>query len=343
MKPILGITMGDPSGIGPEVVVRALCGEYKIREYCRPVVFGDVGVVREMVKLLRRYLAVRGLPSVECASFEPGRIEVVDLQRVDLNDLEYGRVSAVSGEVAFQAIRAAIDAAMQGKVDAVVTAPINKEALHRAGHFFSGHTEIFAHFTNTKKYAMLLADESLRIVHATTHVSLRDACNLITTERVLEVISLLHDACIRFGSPKPVIGVAGLNPHAGEGGLFGREEIDVIIPAIQQAQALGFAAEGPVPPDTLFTKALQGRYDGCVAMYHDQGHIPFKLAGFRWNNETKTMDSVRGVNITLGLPIIRTSVDHGTAFEIAGKGVANPDSMISAIEYAAKMAANKTK
>jgi 4-phospho-D-threonate 3-dehydrogenase / 4-phospho-D-erythronate 3-dehydrogenase len=230
---------------------------------------------------------------------------------------------------------------MAGQVDATVTAPINKEAIHKAGHHFSGHTEIYAHFTKTEKYAMLLADSDLRVIHVTTHVSLRQACDLCKKERVLDVIRLLDDACRQFGIQNPRIAVAGLNPHAGEGGLFGDEEILEIIPAIEEANKQGFHVEGPVPPDTMFVKAVQGKYDGCVAMYHDQGHIPFKLEGFQWDNEKQTMKSVKGVNITLGLPIIRTSVDHGTAFEIAGRGIASPDAMLVSIDYAIKMAQNK--
>jgi 4-hydroxythreonine-4-phosphate dehydrogenase len=340
MKPIIGITMGDPAGIGPEIIVKAL-EEGGVREACRPLVFGDAGVMRGAVELCGSALSVRPVRSVGEARYAEGSIDVLDLNNVDLMALEQGKISAASGNAAFQSIRKVIDCALKGEIDATVTAPINKEALHRAGHLFSGHTEIYAHFTDTKKYAMLLADDALRIIHVTTHLPLREACDSITQERIFDVIALLHKACVQFGIPCPKIGVAGLNPHAGDGGLFGREEIDVIAPAIRQAQAAGYAAEGPVPPDTLFTKAVQGRYDGCVAMYHDQGHIPFKLAGFRWNNETQSMDSVKGVNITLGLPIIRTSVDHGTAFEIAGKGIASAEAMRIAIEYAVRMALNR--
>jgi 4-hydroxythreonine-4-phosphate dehydrogenase len=247
----------------------------------------------------------------------------------------------MAGNAAFESIRKVIELAVSKEIDATVTAPINKESLNLAGHHFSGHTEIYAHFTDTKKYAMLLADESLRVIHATTHVPLRQACDMITEERVYDVIRLLDNACKQFGIQNPRIGVAGLNPHAGDGGLFGTEDEERIAPAVEKAKAEGFNVEGPVPPDTLFSKAIQGKYDGCVAMYHDQGHIPFKLIGFKWNNKTQSMESVKGVNITLGLPIIRTSVDHGTAFEIAGKGIASEDALVIAIEYAVKMAKNK--
>jgi 4-hydroxythreonine-4-phosphate dehydrogenase len=288
-------------------------------------------------------LKINVIQSVNEGVFEPGTIDVIDLKNVVISELKLGEVSAMSGNAAFEAVKKVIDMALANEIDATVTAPINKESIHKAGHNFSGHTEIYAHFTNTTKYAMLLVDENLRIIHATTHVSLRKACDLCTKARVLEVISLLNDACIQFGIPKPHIAVAGLNPHSGENGLFGDEEINEIIPAINEAKIMGFEVEGPVPPDTIFVKAVQGKYDGCVAMYHDQGHIPFKLEGFQWDNEKQTMKSVKGVNITLGLPIIRTSVDHGTAFEIAGKGIASPDAMLVAIDYAILMAKYRKK
>ena len=340
MKPVIGITMGDPAGIGPEIIVKALANP-ALYESCKPLVFADAQVMQNAVAIAGIDLQINSVSGIKDANFGYGIIDVVDLKNVDIKSLEYGKVSANAGNAAFESIRKVIDSAMKGEIDATVTAPINKESINLAGHHFSGHTEIYAHFTDTRKYAMLLADDSLRVIHATTHVPLREACNLITKERIIDVVSLLNDACIRFGIENPKIGIAGLNPHAGDGGLFGNEEIDIITPAVQQSKSLGYCVEGPVPPDTLFSKAIQGKYDGCVAMYHDQGHIPFKLLGFKWNNKTQTMDSVKGVNITLGLPIIRTSVDHGTAFEIAGKGIASADAMAIAIEYAVKMAINK--
>lgn len=342
MKPIIGITMGDPAGIGPEIIVKALA-DPEIYELCRPLVFADAQVMQMAMRIAGVSLNIHAISSVNQANFEYGNIDVLDLKNVDITSLEYGKVSATAGNAAFESIRRVIECAMNSEIDATVTAPINKESIHLAGHHFSGHTEIYAHFTNTPKYAMLLADDSLRVIHATTHVSLREACDLITQERILDVVALLHDACLSFGVKQPKIGVAGLNPHAGDGGLFGKEEIEIIAPAIQRAKDSGYDADGPVPPDTLFSKAIQGKYDGCVAMYHDQGHIPFKLVGFKWNDTTQSMDSVKGVNITLGLPIIRTSVDHGTAFEIAGKGIASADAMTIAIEYAVKMAINKNQ
>ncbi|MDR1631967.1 MAG: 4-hydroxythreonine-4-phosphate dehydrogenase PdxA [Dysgonamonadaceae bacterium] len=342
MKPIIGITMGDPAGIGPEIIVKSLSNP-AVYGICRPLVFADVQVMHDALRICKSSLNIHAVNQIEEAQFDFGTIDVFDLNNVDLQSIEYGKVSAAAGRAAFESIVKVIEMAMEGKIDATVTAPINKEAIHLGGHHFSGHTEIYAHYTNTEKYTMLLADDALRIVHATTHLSLREACDRISEERIFDVIRLLHDACVQFGVENPRIGVAGLNPHAGDGGLFGNEDKGIIEPAVQKAVAKGYNAEGPIPSDTLFPKAIQGKYDGCVAMYHDQGHIPFKLVGFKWNNQTQSMESVKGVNITLGLPIIRTSVDHGTAFEIAGKGIANEDAMRIAIEYAVKMAVNRKK
>jgi len=332
--------MGDPAGIGPEICVKALTYQ-DVYNRCNPIVIGDATVMRQAVSFLKSVLRINAVQSVKEARFECGIIDVLDLKNVDMAELKPGIVSAMAGNAAFEAVKKNIDMALADEVDATVTAPINKESIHKAGHDFSGHTEIYAYYTHTAKYAMLLADENLRVIHTTTHVSLRRACDLCTKARVLEVISLLNDACVQFGITEPKIAVAGLNPHAGENGLFGDEEINEIIPAIAEANANGFHVEGPVPPDTMFVKAVQGKYDGCVAMYHDQGHIPFKLEGFQWDNEKQTMKSVKGVNITLGLPIIRTSVDHGTAFEIAGKGIASADAMLVAIDYAILMAKHR--
>ncbi|MDI3320956.1 4-hydroxythreonine-4-phosphate dehydrogenase PdxA [Pinibacter soli] len=342
MKPIIGITMGDPAGIGPEIIVKSLTNA-SVYDICNPLVFADARVMKAALKVCKSNLRIRPVEQVKDARFEHGTIDVFDLKNVDMAQLEYGKVSAMAGNAAFESVHKVIELALAKEIDATVTAPINKESVNLAGHHFAGHTEIYGHFTKTKKFAMLLADEALRVIHATTHVSLRQAVDLITTERVLDVIRLLHDACLQFGINNPKIGVAGLNPHAGDGGLFGDEDEKQILPAVKQAQAEGYNVEGPLPPDTLFAKAIQGKYDGCVAMYHDQGHIPFKLVGFKWNNETQNMDSVKGVNVTLGLPIIRTSVDHGTAFEIAGKGIASEDAMTIAISYAVKMAQNKKR
>ncbi len=339
-KPIVGITMGDPSGIGPEIVAKAL-SRSEVYKACRPLVVGDAGAMEQGVKIAGVDLKVGSIRSVGEARHIFGVMDVLDLSNVDLGGLRHGEVSPTAGRAAFEAITRAIDLALDRKIDAIVTAPINKEALNAAGHHFPGHTEIFAHFTNTRDYAMLLAHGNLRVIHVSTHVSLRQACDLVNKERVLTVIRLANDVCKRLGIRHPKIGVAGLNPHSGEGGLFGDEEAAEIIPALEQARKLGILAEGPVPPDTLFPKASAGLYDACVAMYHDQGHIPFKLLGFVWDDKESEWQSVSGVNVTLGLPIVRVSVDHGTAFDRAGKGIANPDSLIQAIMYASKLVGDK--
>ncbi|HWR99630.1 MAG TPA: 4-hydroxythreonine-4-phosphate dehydrogenase PdxA, partial [Prolixibacteraceae bacterium] len=275
--------------------------------------------------------------------FQYGTIDVLELPVTHPDSVEYGKISAEAGDIAFRSVVKAIDLALAGAVDGTVTNPINKGAIHAAGHHFSGHTEIYAHYTNSPKFAMLLADEKMKVIHVSTHVSLRKACDLVKKDRVLETIRLLNDGLKMIGIEQPRIGVAGLNPHAGDGGLFGDEEVLEIIPAISLAKTEGIKAEGPFPPDTLFALAHGGRFDGCVAMYHDQGHIPFKLTGFEWDEKSGSMKSVKGVNITLGLPVIRTSVDHGTAFEIAGKGIASPDALVYAIEYALKLFRYKLK
>jgi 4-hydroxythreonine-4-phosphate dehydrogenase len=342
MKPRIGISMGDPAGIGPEIIIKTLALS-EVYDRCNPIIVGDSAVMEKEARALKTSLKINAIQSVSEAKFEFGTIDVFDLKNVDANELQPGVVSSMAGKAAFEAVKKVIELALSKEIEATVTAPINKESIHKAGHKYSGHTEIYAHYTNTEKFAMLLADENFRVIHVSTHVSLRKACDLCKKDRIIEVITLLNDACIQFGIKNPRIAVAGLNPHAGENGLFGDEEITEIIPAIEEANKKGFLVEGPLPPDTMFVKAVQGKYDGCVAMYHDQGHIPFKLEGFKWDNEKETMKSVKGVNITLGLPIIRASVDHGTAFEIAGQGIASADAMLVAIDYAIVMAKHRKK
>lgn len=342
MKPILAITMGDPAGIGPEIIVKALNNK-ETYEKCRPLVTGDASVMEWAVRQLGTEQKINIIHSVREALFEFGTIDVYDLQCVDMTVFEPGVVSPQCGNAAFVSIIKAIELAMADEVDGTVTAPLNKEALHKGGHNFDGHTEIYAHFTGTKKYAMLLADKFMRVIHVSTHVSLREACDRVKKDRIIEVTELINDACRQFGFENPHIGIAGLNPHASDNGLFGWEEEKEIIPAVNELKARGYNVDGPVPPDTLFAKARCGKYDGCVAMYHDQGHIPFKVVGFSWNKETGKMDSAQGVNITLGLPIIRVSVDHGTAFDVAGKGIASEEAMLLSIDYATRMAVNRRK
>ncbi len=338
MKP-LAITMGDPAGIGPEIIAKA---------FARPrapgpqwLVIGDAGVIERAIKIVNVPLAVHAMAQVEDARFLPQTIDVLQLPGLNLAHLQLGQISAAAGHAGFEAIRVGIELALAGRVAAVVTAPIHKEALHLAGHHFPGHTEIFAHYTHTPDVAMMLAEGDLRVVHVSTHVSLRKACDCVTRERVLQTIRLGHAACRQLGIASPRIGVAGLNPHASDGGLFGTEERDHIIPAITDARQAGMNVEGPLPPDTFFAKALAGAWDICVAMYHDQGHIPLKMKGFRFDVARGTWSSVSGINVSLGLPIIRTSVDHGTAFDQAGKGTASEESLLSALDYAHRLAASR--
>ena len=341
-NPILGITMGDPAGIGPEIAAKVMA-KRDIYDMCRPLVVGDAGAMKQGAEIAGVSLGVNAVSAVEEAKFEHGIMDVLDLKNVDTGKLVHGKVSKMAGRAAFEAIQKVIDLAMKKKIDATITGPINKESINLAGFHYSGHTEIYAHFTGTDDYTMLLADGNLRVVHVSTHVSLREACDLVKKERVLMVIGLANDACKRLGIDNPKIGVAGLNPHAGENGMFGREEKKEIAPAIERARASGINVEGPVPPDTLFSKAKGGMYDIVVAMYHDQGHIPLKVVGFNWDEKSKKWSSVSGVNVTLGLPIIRSSVDHGTAFGKAGKGTANEESLVHAIEYGARLARSRPK
>ena len=340
-KPIIGITMGDPASIGPEISVKALT-DPKVLDMCDPLIIGDAAVMEDAVKVVcPGQVKVRAVKNVGEAVFESGVINVYDMGLVDMDRLEYGKVSAMCGEAAFRYVEKVIALAMDGEIDATVTNALNKAAINLAGHHFAGHTEIYAHFTGTKNYTMMLAHENLRVVHVSTHVSLREACDRVKKERVLTCIKIADEACRALGIEVPRVAVAGLNPHSGEGGLFGREEIDEIAPAIEQARALGINADGPVPPDTVFSKARGGWYDIVVAMYHDQGHIPLKVTGFVYDPVKGRWSNVAGVNVTLGLPIIRASVDHGTAFGHAHQGLANPISLINAIEYAAKFAVHR--
>ncbi|MFV0605238.1 MAG: 4-hydroxythreonine-4-phosphate dehydrogenase PdxA [Niabella sp.] len=341
-KPIIAITMGDPASIGPEIAVKALLKK-GVYNTCNPLLVGDAAVFKQIIDLLKLPASIHTIKLVAEAKFNYGVIDVLDLNITDIAKLNFGKIDAMCGEASFQAVKKVIELALSAEVDATVTGPINKKSINEAGHHFAGHTEIYAHYTGTKKYAMLLVEDSLSVIHVSTHVSLRQACDLVKKERIVEVIELLNGGLKSLGKANVKIGVAGLNPHAGDNGLFGTEDSEEILPAVIEARQRGYDVEGPVPPDTLFSKAAMGAYGGVVAMYHDQGHIPFKLNGFKWNAEKQQMDSVKGVNITLGLPIIRTSVDHGTAFEIAGKGIASEDAMLLAVESAVQLAKNKQK
>jgi len=340
MKPKIAITMGDPSGIGAEVTVRALAHP-EIYDICTPLVIGSAEALADANRFTGAHLTLRAAASPADCLGVPGTLDVLDPAPLAAGVYMPGTLQAVCGDAAFRYITRGIELAKAGEVAAVVTGPINKEALNLAGHHYDGHTEIFARFTDTKNYAMLLASGNLRVIHVTTHVSLRQACDLVRMPRVLDTIRLAARALRELGIANGRIAVAGLNPHSSDNGLFGDEEAREILPAIAAARAEGLAVTGPVPPDSVFVRAMGGEFDIVVAMYHDQGHIPLKLAGFRMDPATGKFTSMSGINTTIGLPIIRTSVDHGTAFDRAGRGVANEGSMIEAIEVAVQMARAK--
>ena len=338
--PIIGITMGDACGIGPEITARAL-SHPSVSQICRPVIVGSAQVLRRAVQVTGTRLEIRPVQAVAQAEFAYGIANILDQPFTRLADVPFGQVTAAGGRAAFCAVERVIELAMAGEIAATVTGPLHKEAMNLAGYHYSGHTEIYAEKTGTREYAMLLVAGKLKVVHVSTHVSLREACNRVKQKRVEQVIALADKACRDLGIQNPHIAVAGLNPHAGENGLFGTEEIEEIAPAVQAARKKGIAAEGPLPPDTVFSKARGGMYDIVVAMYHDQGHIPLKVLGFVYEENEKRWKSVSGVNITLGLPIIRTSVDHGTAFDQAGKNTATEESLLNAIDYAVRLARTK--
>ena len=341
-RPVLGITMGDPAGVGPEIALKALADQ-KVREAARPLVIGDARVMAAAERTGRVGLPVRALGGVAEATFEADRIEVLDLANADPAAFAIGRVSAVCGRAAYEYIERGVRLAQEGAIAGIVTAPVNKEALAAAGVRHSGHTEILAELTGTKAYAMLLMGKELRVIHVTTHVALRRVPELVTQERVLRTIRLGDRAMRDLGIARPRLAVCGLNPHAGEGGLFGDEEQVAIGPAIGDARREGIDATGPYPADTLMSRAAGGEFDCVVAMYHDQGHTPVKALGFRYDDGKKAWTGLSGVNVTVGLPILRVSVDHGTAFDRAGTGTANPESMVEAILVAAEMARSRER
>jgi 4-hydroxythreonine-4-phosphate dehydrogenase len=324
-RPRLAITLGDPAGIGPEVVLKALMHD-DVYAQIDPLVIGDRRVLERTVAALGLPLAISAVSDVKDAAFSPGTVTVLDLGNADPATFAVGEESAVAGSAAVDSVFRACDLAMAGEVDAIVTAPLNKAAMHLAGYTYAGHTELLTERTHAPRVSMLLIGPGLRIVHVSTHVALSEAIARVTPRRVEEVIQLAYDACRALGIAEPRIAVAGLNPHASEGGIFGSQEAESIVPAIVAARARGLNVSDPQPPDTVFLRATKGHYDIVVAQYHDQGHIPMKLLAF---------DS--GVNVSYGLPVIRTSVDHGTAFDIAGKGIANESSMLAAIDVAVQM------
>jgi 4-hydroxythreonine-4-phosphate dehydrogenase len=340
--PIIGISMGDPAGIGPEICAKALALP-EIHAICRPIVVGDAGVMGDAVRFCGLNLEVAPHGAVSEAVFAPGTIQVFDLKNLPLEQLRHKQVTAAQGRASFEYVAKVIELAMAGAIDATVTGPINKAAINAAGYRYAGHTEIYADFTRTRNYSMMLAEGSFRVAHVSTHVSLREACERVKKDRVLTVIRLAHEALQQLGIASPRIAVAGLNPHCGEGGLFGSEDDQEVAPAVTAAQSENIRVEGPLPADTVFSKMRGGMYDLVVVMYHDQGHIPTKLMGFQYDEKTGTWGQLSGVNVTLGLPIIRVSVDHGTAFGKAGEGRASPQSMIEAIRLAARLAVGRQK
>lgn len=359
LKPLVGITMGDPFGNGPEITVKALSDE-KLYERCRPLVVGDASSMKYALKVAKKVdgvdLHLNVVDKPEEGKYTFGTIDLLDLSLVpeteipDTSDLESPKpfkigACALGGEAAFQYVVKVIDLAMKGEIDATVTNALSKEAINMAGHHFAGHTEIYASYTGTKKYTMMLAHGDLRVVHVSTHVSLREACDRVKKDRVLDVIRIANEGCKALGIKEPKIGVAGLNPHSGENGMFGWEEVEEIHPAIEEAMKEGILIpdKRSTPPDTIFSKAAGGWYDIVVAMYHDQGHIPLKLKGFVYNREEQRWEAVEGVNVTLGLPIIRASVDHGTGIDLAGSGRSSEVSLVNAIDYAVQMVRSKNK
>ena len=342
IRPVIAITMGDPASIGPEITIKALGGHTELYDQCKPLVIGDAEIMRRARKMVgREDIVIHPVNDVKDALFTPGTIDVYDMKMVDADTLKIGEVSVQAGNAAFQYVKKAIEMAMAGEADGTVTNALNKEAMNLAGHHFSGHTEIYAHYTNTQKYTMMLAHQNMRVTHVSTHVSLREACDRVKKDRVLDVIRMSHEACKDLGIEHPRVAVAGLNPHCGEGGLFGDEEIKEIAPAIEAARAEGIDASGPFPPDSIFSKLRGGWYDIVVCMYHDQGHIPLKVVGFVYNQKEGKWDAVEGINLTLGLPIVRVSVDHGTAFDQAGTGMANELSLMNAIDYGVRLSRSR--
>ncbi len=328
IRPIIGITMGDPVGIGPEIVCRAL-SDSEIFKVARPVVLGDVQVMEAARKTTRSTHLLSAINTPATGTFRHGCIDIISASGLDSNALDWGRPSAETGRAMIDYITTAVDMATEGRISAVVTGPINKAAMKLAGSPFHGHTELLAKRTGTDRFAMMMAGNRLRIVLVTIHMAVEAVPAALTVDKIESIICLTDESLrMRFGISAPRIAVAGLNPHAGEEGMFGDEEIRVIRPAIDRSKENGIDASGPYPPDTLFYHAVNGEYDAVVCMYHDQGLIPFKMIHF-----------TDGVNTTLGLPIIRTSVDHGTAYDIAGKGIADPGSLIAAVKMAALQAA----
>ncbi|QCP54653.1 4-hydroxythreonine-4-phosphate dehydrogenase PdxA [Trinickia violacea] len=327
--PVIGITMGDAAGVGAEVVVKSLA-HASVYEQCRPLVIGDAKRLERANEIVGGALSVRRIEDASEARYEQGKIDCIDLGLIP-DELPFGELSALAGDAAYRYIARAVELAQAGKIDAICTAPLNKEALHAGGHKYPGHTEMLAHLTGVDEVSMMLVAPQLRVIHVTTHIGIIDAIRKIEPGLVQRTIERGHATLVKAGIEKPRIGVCGINPHAGENGLFGYgEEEEKIIPAVKVLQARGLDVTGPLPADTLFYRAGRGDFDLVVAMYHDQGHGPIKVLGLE-----------AGVNVTVGLEVIRTSVDHGTAFDIAGKGVVDEGSMLEALRQGAELATRR--
>jgi 4-hydroxythreonine-4-phosphate dehydrogenase len=340
-KPRVAVTMGDPAGVGPEIILKAAhalkgrmaAGELALAVTGGAAIFAQTAAALGLANPLHTLAPGEVLDDIS----EPCLIEVGS----GSDTVATSEVSAAAGKLAYDAIERAVRLAMDGAVDAICTAPINKDALNRAGHHYSGHTELLADLTGAADSVMMLAHGDMRVSHVSTHTALRKVPDRLTPDRLRRVVVLTADALRQLGIARPRIAVAALNPHAGEGGLFGREDIDISTPTIAALAAEGYDVVGPVPGDTVFVRLRAGQYDAVVAMYHDQGHIPVKLLGFSVDAATGKWNALSGVNITLGLPIIRTSVDHGTAFDIAGRGIASETSLLEAIDFAIRLAATR--
>ncbi|NLE45874.1 MAG: 4-hydroxythreonine-4-phosphate dehydrogenase PdxA [Chloroflexi bacterium] len=329
-KPIIAITMGDPAGVGPEITAKALTHQ-EVWDCCRPFVVGDSDVMSEAIALISADLTLNAVSTVCEARFEPPSLDIVDLNNVNVATLIRGQVSASAGRASVDYIQRAVELVIAGQADGVVTSPINKAALKASSIPYIGHTELLADLTGEPRVTTMLATTDLKVVHVTRHLPFKDIAKHITHDSVLETIQLTDTGMQAMGLPRPRLAVAALNPHGGDGGLMGREEIDAIGPAVESATKEGINAVGPIPADSVFFRAIRGEFDAVVCMYHDQGHIPIKTHGFE-----------RSVTVTLGLPIVRTSVDHGTAFDIAWQGIAHEESQIEAILLAAQMASRRT-
>ena len=327
--PIVGVTMGDPAGVGSEIIVEAYS---QVSSEARLVVLGDADVMTDAVGVCESDLDLRSVEGIEEARFEPDVLDVVDFDNV--GDLERGATRGEYGRASLKYVEQGIDLAVEGTIDAMCNAPINKKALELAGSDYAGHTNLLADRTGTDDYSMLLVQRDMRVTHVTVHMPLQEAIGAITTDSVLDTIRVTDDGLEELGIDNPRIAVAGLNPHAGEGGVLGSRDAAAIEPAIERAQAEDIDASGPYAADNVFNQAAVGRYDGVVAMYHDQGHVPVYVHGLLPSG------GVAGVNMTIGLPIVRTSTMHGTAFDIAGTGVADPDSIVDAIRAASRAAEN---